>query len=64
MPKYHVYGTVTGGAYFGEIEAPNKEEALKIAEEGKKVDLYISFCHQCSKYCENAEITDIQVEEA
>jgi hypothetical protein len=62
--KYNVYGTVTGGAYLGQIEASTAEEAQQIAEEGKVLSLYVSFCHQCAKYCENAEITEMTVEEA
>lgn len=61
MSKYNVYATVTGGAYLGQVEADSKEEALRIAD--TQIDLSVSFCHQCTKYCENAEITDIQVEE-
>lgn len=60
--KYNVYGTVTGGTYLGQVEAESIEEAEQMVEEGNKVDLSISFCHQCSKYCENAEITNITVE--
>lgn len=60
---YHVYGTVVGGTYLGQVMAHSKEEAENIAWEGKKLDLGVSFCHQCAHYCENAEITDITVEE-
>jgi hypothetical protein len=57
--KYNVYGTVTGGAFLGQVEANSMEEALEIAEAG---DLSVYFCHHCAKLCENAEITDFMVE--
>jgi hypothetical protein len=60
---YHVYGKVTGGSYLGQVMAHSKEEAEQIAWDGKKLDLGIIFCHQCAHYCENAEISEITVEE-
>ena len=65
MPKkkWAIYGTVTGGKYLGTIEAATKEEAEELAWDGKKVPLYVSFCHQCAGECENAEITEVMAEE-
>lgn len=62
--KWDVYGTVTGGKYLGQVEADSEEEALAIVESGKGPALDVSFCHQCAKECENAEITDFTVEAA
>ena len=61
MKKYRCYGIVTGIKYLGEVEASSKEEA-----EEKVSDLdsaYISLCHQCRNQCEDAEISQIDVEE-
>ena len=56
--KYHVYGTVVGSKYLGEFEAASEEEAIEKASN----EAYVSFCHQCSQECENAEVTDIVAE--
>lgn len=59
MPKYRVYGAVTGSKYLGEYEADSPEEAEEMAlnKEG-----HVCFCHQCSDQCEDPEVTDINVE--
>ena len=62
MTTWAVYGTVTGGKYLGEVEADSKEEA---EEKANVLDtLSVSLCWQCASQVENAEITDIVVEEA
>lgn len=60
---YDVYGTVVGGKYLGQVRAASKEEAEEIAWSGKGPALHVSFCHQCSGECENAEITEVFAEE-
>lgn len=62
--KFDVYGTVTGGKYLGTVEAESAEEALDIAYEGKKVSLSVDLCHQCASECENAEVSNLTVEES
>lgn len=58
MPKFNVYGVVTGSKYLGEFEAANKEEAERIAISKSS----ISLCHHCSGECEDAEIGDVTAE--
>lgn len=60
--KFDVYGVVTGGKYLGQVEAGSLEEAEEIVNSGKGPALDASFCCQCSKECENPEITDITLE--
>jgi uncharacterized protein (TIGR02996 family) len=43
----------------GEFKAENTEEAEMLAIENSD----ISFCHQCSSHCEDAQIEDIYTEE-
>ena len=59
MPRYRCVGTVTGSKYLGVVEAPDPESA-----KAKALDLegHVSFCHQCSDECEDAEVTDVSVE--
>lgn len=63
MKKYNVYGSVSGTKYLGQIEAESMEQATKIAWDGRRIALSVDLCHQCARECENAEITDIEVEE-
>jgi len=51
--KYHLYATVTGSKYLGEVEADSEAEAIQQAEE---LDTHVSLCHQCSGQCEDPEI--------
>jgi len=46
MPKYRVYGVVTGSKFLGVYEAASEEEAVEQALEGDKN--YTSLCHQCA----------------
>ena len=57
--KYHVVGHVTGGKYLGVFEADSEEEAIKKALNSEEA--YVSFCHQCSRECENAEIEEASI---
>jgi hypothetical protein len=59
IKKYRVYGKVVGSIYLGEFKAENTEEAEMLAIENSD----ISFCHQCSSHCEDAQIEDIYIEE-
>lgn len=63
LKTFAIYGTVVGGKYLGQVQAHSKEEAEELAWDGNKVSLYVSFCHQCSGECENAEITEVYAEE-
>lgn len=60
MKKWRCHGIVSGSKYLGEVEAETEEEAIAKAEE---LDSYVGLCHQCSRECEDAEITDFQVDE-
>lgn len=61
---YDVYGTVVGGKFLGHVEADSPDEAEQLVWDGKKLALDVSFCHQCSSECENAEITELHIEES
>jgi len=56
MPKYRVYGVVTGGKYLGEFEANTPEEAKQLALDSDEA--HVSLCHQCCDQCEDPEISD------
>ena len=46
MPKFEVYGLLTGSKYLGEFEAATEAEAIEMAlASGKN---HVSLCHQCS----------------
>ena len=60
MPKFRVYGIVTGSKYIGEYEAETEGEACNLAEK----DAYVSFCHKCARECDSAEIGELQAEPA
>lgn len=46
MPKYRVYGVVTGTKYLGVFEADTQEEAEQMALESN--ENHVSICHQCA----------------
>ncbi|WP_316200994.1 MULTISPECIES: hypothetical protein [unclassified Bradyrhizobium] len=58
MPKFSVYGVVTGTKYLGTYDAPTKEAAIKMAEG----EAHCSLCHQCSQECESPEVDEIRAE--
>ena len=60
MPKFHVYGKVSGSKYLGVVEAPTAEEA---AERAIKT-AHVSFCHQCSDDCEDPQVESATAEPA
>mgnify|MGYP003421814730 FL=1 len=60
MAKFHVSGTVVGSTYIGEFEADTEAEAIEKAA----TEAHVSLCHQCSRNCENIEITEISAEPA
>jgi hypothetical protein len=59
MPKFSVWGVVTGTKYLGEFEAATKEEAEQMALDGT----HVSICHQCSRECEDPEVHQVHCEE-
>jgi hypothetical protein len=59
--RYYVYGLVSGSKYLGEVEADSEDEARDKAEHLDTA--HVSLCHQCADEVDNAEITDIEVEE-
>lgn len=62
MPKYRVYGIVTGSKFIGEFEADSPELAKELA--AKSDNCYVSICNQCSNEIDDPQITnDLQVEE-
>ena len=61
MAKYRATGTVTGGKYLGEFEAPSAAEAERMAWESDEAS--VSVCHQCGAEVEDPEVTEINVEE-
>ncbi len=50
--KFAAHGAVFGSKFIGEFHADSVEEALRLAE----ADAVASFCHQCSRECENPEV--------
>jgi hypothetical protein len=60
MTKYACYGKVVATKYLGEVEAENKTEALRLADD---LDVSVSVCHQCAKDIDSPEIDEIFVEE-
>jgi hypothetical protein len=60
MAKFHVSATVVGSTYIGEFEAETDQEAIDAAS----TQAHVSMCHQCSKNCENIEITEFSAEPA
>ena len=61
MPKYIVYGVVSGSKCLGEFEADTKEGAMNEAAESD--ECYVSLCHQCSGEVDGAEIHEFVVNE-
>lgn len=61
MPIYRVSAVVIGSKYIGEFEAESVEEAKEMAWESD--ELFISLCHSCSGECEDAEVTELNVDE-
>jgi hypothetical protein len=61
MPKFRVYGTVTGSAYLGEIEAESAEAAQQAAED-EHLEANISLCHHCSSKIEDPAVSAVTVE--
>jgi len=62
MPKYRVYGILTGSVYLGEYEAENKAAAEDMANEDDEANWLPSLCHQCSGEVEINDIYELQVE--
>jgi hypothetical protein len=60
MPRWNVYGAVTGSKYLGQFEADTEEEAIAKAEDSDQT--YVSLCHQCSDQCGDPEIGKITAE--
>ena len=59
MPKFRVYGVVTGGKFIGVYEGDTAEEAESKAWE----DAHVSICHQCAEEIDDPEIHELQSEE-
>lgn len=60
MPKFHVYGKVTGSRYMGEFEAESRQEAMEKAD--SEIGGAFSLCHQCSGKVEDAEVEAVDAE--
>lgn len=56
MPKFEVYGKVTGSKYLGVFEAHSEEEAIQLALQSTAS--MVSFCRQCTDNCEDPEINE------
>lgn len=61
MPRFKVYGVVTGSKYLGEFEANSKEEAEELALQSNEA--YVSLCCECSDECEDPEVTEVEAVE-
>jgi hypothetical protein len=61
MPKFNVYGVVTGTKFLGVYEADTKEAAIEAAINGDNA--FVSLCHQCNDECEDPEIASAVAEE-
>ena len=62
MPKYRVYGVLTGSVYIGEYEAENESAAEDMANEDKEANWMPSLCYQCSGEVEIGDIYEVQIE--
>lgn len=58
IPKYRVYGIITGDKFLGEYEAETEDQAKQQAEG----EAFINLCHHCSKEIDGAEIQELQIE--
>ena len=58
MPRYAVYGLVTGTKFLGEFEAETMEKAIEMAGE----DAFVNLCHHCASECDGAEIHEFKAE--
>lgn len=58
--KYLIYGKVVGSKYIGEVEASSEREAIEKGWELDETCVYL--CCQCSRQCEDGEITDLLAE--
>lgn len=61
IKKWQVTAGVRGSCYLGEVEAETAEEAIEkatVEAEG------LSFCCECSQWCEDPEVYDAVAEES
>lgn len=58
MRKWRVNAAIIGGAYLGEFEAENKEEAIEMALNEHDCTL----CHQCADLISDPSIVDDSIE--
>mgnify|MGYP000081162469 CR=1 FL=1 len=54
---YLVYATVTGSKYLGTYRASSKKEAIEKAQQNS-----VSLCHQCSRECQDPELSKFTAE--
>lgn len=59
--KYAAYAKVSGSKFLGVFEANSAQEAEEkaLASDAASINL----CNHCSEECEDAEVTEISVEE-
>ena len=62
MPKYRVYGILTGSVFLGEYKANSEEEAEKMANDDPDANWYPSLCHQCSGEIEFGDIYETEID--
>lgn len=59
MPRFNVYGRVTGSKFIGQYEAKSMGLAIEQAEQ----DAAVNLCHHCDNECEDPQVTDLEAEE-
>jgi hypothetical protein len=62
--KFRVHGVWTASKFLGEIEAPNAEEAERLALDGEELvdEQYVNLCHQCSGKIDLGDMYKVEVE--
>lgn len=59
MPRFRVYGIVSGTKFLGEVEANDAEAAKEqLADEA-----WVNICHHCSHEIDDPQIVELQAEE-
>jgi hypothetical protein len=65
MPQYKIYGVASVSKVLGVIEAPTKDDAIKIAWNDDRLcdEWYMSLCHRCANKLDIGDIYQLDAEE-
>lgn len=59
--SYSVWGVVKGSRYLGTFDADSEEEALKLAEQSDRYEVFL--CKNCSKKISKPEVDELFAKE-